>query len=113
MTMEKKRWPVVLAVIAAALVAAGGIAYGVGSSEEQVSGPAAERAAEAALEAAGDGTVLEVERQDGDGAGVYEVEVRRSDGSEVEILLDERFQPVGTATNDDGAGDSEEDESSD
>lgn len=108
----EKRWLVVLAVIVAGLVAAGGIAYGVGSSEEQVTGPAAERAAEAALDAAGDGTVLEVERQD-DGAGVYEVEVRRSDGSEVEIHLDERFQPVGTATNDDGAGESEEGESAD
>lgn len=108
----EKRWLVVLAVIVAGLVAAGGIAYGVGSSEEEVTGPAAERAAEAALDAAGDGTVLEVERQD-DGAGVYEVEVRRSDGSEVEIHLDERFQPVGTATNDDGAGESEEGESAD
>ena len=51
--------------------------------------------------------MLEVERQDDDGAGVYEVEVRREDGSEVEIHLDAQFQQVGTATNDD-AGERED-----
>ena len=108
--MTRKRWLVALAVAVVALGAAGGIAYGVGSSDEEVTGPAADRAAEAALAEAGGGIVLEVERQDGDGAGTYEVEVRRPDGSEVEIHLDERFQPVGSAVNDDGPGDSEEDD---
>jgi thioredoxin reductase len=52
--------------------------------------------------------VLEVEKQDGDGAGVYEVEVRRTDGSTVEIHLDHQFQQVGSAPHDDGgAGDDE------
>ena len=47
--------------------------------------------------------MLEVERQDGDGAGVYEVEVRRADGSQVEIHLDAQFEPVGSAPDDDGS----------
>ena len=101
--MKRKRTFLVVAVAAVVLaVAAGaGIAQAVSGSEEPVTGRASERAAAAALEAAGGGSVLEVERQDEDGAGVYEVEVRREDGSEIEIHVDAQFQPVGTATNDD------------
>ena len=98
-----------LAGMAAALVIAGGagIAQAVSGSEEQVTGPNAKRAAEAALEAAGGGTVLEIEHQDGDGAGVYEVEVRREDGSQVEIHLDAGFAPVGSAADDDSGSESD------
>ena len=100
----RRKWRTVVVVAAAAVlaVAAGaGIAQAVSGSEEPLTGPTADQAAEAALEAAGGGTVIEVERQDDDGAGIYEVEVRREDGSEVEIHLDARFQRVGMATNDD------------
>jgi uncharacterized membrane protein YkoI len=103
--------------VAAALVIAGGagIAQAVSGNEEQVTGPNTARAAEAALDAAGGGTVLEIEHQDGDGAGVYEVEVRRADGSEVEIHLDAGFVPVGTAADDDSGSEPEggEDDSGD
>jgi hypothetical protein len=113
--MRSKR-TLVIALAAAVLAVAGGagIAQAVsGSDEEPVTGPAAERAADAALQAAGGGTVLEVERQDGDGAGVYEVEVRREDGSEVEIHLDAQFREVGSAADDDDGEDSESDGSDD
>jgi hypothetical protein len=40
-------------------------------------GASGKKAARAAVEAAGGGRALEVEYQDGDSAGVYEVEVRR------------------------------------
>ena len=83
------------------MAAGAGIARAVSGSEEPVTGPAAERAAEAALEAVGGGAALGVERQDDDGAGIYEVEVRRDDGSEVEIHVDAQFQQVGMAANDD------------
>ena len=75
-----------------------------------LAGPAAAKAAAVALEAAGGGTVLEVERQDGDGAGVYEVEVRRADGSQVEIHLSAQFEPVGTAADDDSGSESANDD---
>jgi len=103
-----------LAMIIGAIVvlAAGGAglarATGVGDGEK-LSGPPAEQAKAAALKAAGGGTVLEVESQDGDGAGVYEVEVRRADGSQVEIHLNAAFEPVGTAADDD-KGENEEEE---
>jgi hypothetical protein len=100
----------------AALVAAagGGIAYAVaGESDERVTAPEAARAKRAALAAVGGGTVLEVERQDGDGAGAYEVEIRRGDGSQVEVHLDGGFEPVATEMDDDGASGSDDDEGAD
>jgi len=94
---------------AAALVVAGGagIAQALSGSEEQVSGPQAERAGAAAVRAVGGGSVLEVERDD-DGAGVYEVEVRRAAGVQVDVHVDGRFQPVGVVVDDgDAAGENE------
>ncbi len=98
------------AIVAVAVLAVGGvgIAQAVGGgSESPVTGQAAEHAKAAALDAAGGGTVLEMEHQDGDGAGVYEVEVRRMDGTAVEIHLDGQFKQVGSATNDDSGSESE------
>jgi len=91
--------------IAAGVAAVAGIAFGatyaIGGSGEKVSGPAADDASAAALEVAGGGTVTEVENQDGDGPGTYEVEVKRDDGSQIEVHLDSDFQPLGTAADDD------------
>ena len=114
--MKLNRRIIIVGATIAGLAAGGaGIAQAIGGdSEEQVNGPAAAKAKSAALKAAGGGTVLEVEGQDGDGAGVYEVEVRRTDGSEVEIHLDANFKPVGTVADDDaGESDDESGEGSD
>jgi hypothetical protein len=93
-----------------ALAAGGiGIAQAVGGdSEEQVTGPSADKAKAAALERVGGGTVLEVERQDGDGSGVYEVEVQRDDGSQVEVHVSGNYDPVGTAADDDSGSSEDE-----
>jgi len=109
--MKRKR-TLVVACVAAALLAVGGagIAKAVsGSSSETVTGPAAQKAAQAAVGAVGGGQALEVEFQDGDSPGVYEVEVRRTDGSHVEVHLNGQFKSVGTQADDDagtsGSGD--------
>jgi hypothetical protein len=88
-----------------------GIAYAVGGgeSEEQVTGPDAEQAKSAALDAVGGGTVTEVEYQESGSAGVYEVEVQRDDGSQVEVHIDGSFDSVGTAADDD-SGSGEDDD---
>jgi hypothetical protein len=87
-----------------------GIAHAVGDgSEEQVTGPDAEKAKTAALEAVGGGTVTEIEHQDGDGAGLFEVEVLRDDGSQVEVHIDGQYQPVGTVADDDTGSGSDDD----
>jgi hypothetical protein len=107
--MRRKRTLVVAAVVAGVLAigAGAGIARTVGGADEHVTGPAAGKAAAAAVKAAGGGKAVEVEYQDGDGAGVYEVEVRRPDGSQLEVHLNGQFQPVGTAADDDSGNESE------
>jgi uncharacterized membrane protein YkoI len=109
MPMRIKSKTVAVAAAVAALGAGGaGIAYAVGDdSEEQLSGPAAERAKSAALDAVGGGTVTEVERAD-DGNGAYEVEVKRADGSQVEVAIDEGFQALGTTADEDASEDDDD-----
>lgn len=113
--MQVNRKFLVAGIAVAALAAGGiGIAYAVGGEgEEQVGGPSAEKAKAAALKQVGGGTVLEVERQDGDGGGAYEVEVERPDGSQVEVHVSGQFDPVGSAADDDGAGDDDGEEGAD
>jgi hypothetical protein len=104
------RKTVAIAAGVLALAAGGaGIAYAVDGDEEQVTGPDASRAEAAALDAVGGGTVTEIEHQDGDGAGTYEVEVQRADGSQVEVHIGGDFQPLGTAPDDD-SGSGEDDD---
>ncbi len=104
----------VIAAAVAMLVALGGagIAYANGGadSEEQLTGPDAQKAKSAAIAAVGGGTLTEVERDDGDdgygtSGGVYEVEVTRDDGSQVEVHLDGDYNVVGQEADEDGAND--------
>jgi hypothetical protein len=99
---------VITAAVVAMLVALGGagIAYANGGdSEEQLRGPDAEKAKSAAIGAVGGGTVTEVERDDGNGTGVYEVEVTREDGSQLEVHLDGDYNVVGQQADEDGPND--------
>jgi uncharacterized membrane protein YkoI len=68
-------------------------------SAEQVSGPQADEAAQAALDAVGGGTVLEVEGAD-DGASGFEVEIEVADGSQIEVNLDDNLNVVPQGTDD-------------
>ena len=99
----------VLAAAVAMLLALGatGIAHANGGdSEEQATGPEAEKAKSAAIAAVGGGTVTEVERDDGYGtSGVYEVEVRREDGTQLEVHLDGDYDVVGQEADEDGPDD--------
>ena len=83
-----------------------GIAYANGGiSEDQVTGPEAEKAKSAAIAAVGGGTVTEVERDDGNGTGAFEVEVTRDDGSQLEVHLDGDYNVVGQEADEDGPND--------
>ena len=102
----------VIAAVVAMLLAlsAAGVAYANGGdSEEQLSGPDAQKAKSAAIEAVGGGTVGEVERDDGDDgygtSGGYEVEVKRDDGSQLEVHLDGDYNVVGQEADEDGSND--------
>src|SRR5918997_3697929 len=97
-----RRLKLMIVGAAVLLVAAGGvgIAQAVGGdSDEQVTGPGADRAKRAAVEAVGGGQVVGVERED-DGGAAWEVEVRKGD-REVEVKLDSNLQSVGSETGDD------------
>ena len=106
---------VIAAAVVAMLLALGGagIAYANGTdSEEQVTGPEAQKAKSAAIAAVGGGgTITEVERDDGDDgygtSGVYEVEVTREDGSQVEVHLDGDYNVVGQQADEDGPNDND------
>ena len=98
----------VIAEAVALLLALGaaGIAYANGGdSEEQLTGPEAEKAKSAAIAAVGGGTVTEVEPDDGNGTGVYEVEVTRDDGSQLEVHLDGDYNVVGQQADEDEPND--------
>ena len=109
--MQFNRKVVATAATVTAIAAGGvGVAYAVGGSDsdEPVTGPDAEKAKTAALDAVGGGKVTEIEHQDGDGAGTFEVEVQRADGSQLEVHIDDRYQPVGQEADDDSGSESED-----
>ena len=101
--MDKRR-RITIGVVAALALGAGaaGIAQAVGGEDdERVTGAAADRAARAAVDVAGGGRATEVERNDDGGSG-WEVEVRRADGTQVEVHLDDALEPTGSKRDDDG-----------
>jgi uncharacterized membrane protein YkoI len=78
-------------------ISAGGVGAAVASgggedAKEQVSGPGADRAREAAL-AAHPGTANAVER-DGENGATWEVEVTGNDGKTVDVRLDDNYKVV-------------------
>lgn len=99
-----------IAIIVALVIVLGAVAAGFaiagGSGDEQpVNAAAADRATAAALESVPGGKVLEVET--GDDGAAYGVEIRKPDGSVVEIELDASFDVIGEEADDD-AGENED-----
>jgi hypothetical protein len=95
-------------VIAAVVSVLGSLSAGIaiaagGDGETPVTGSALAKAGAAALEHTGGGTVTETET--GDDGAAYGVEIRLDDGSQVEVNLDENFNVIGQAADDDGAKD--------
>jgi len=102
-----------------ALIAGAGVAaaLGVGTTvaaagggddtEAPITGTNLERASAVALEHTGGGRVTETET--GDEESLYEVEVTRDDGSQVDVQLDADFKVVGDEVDDDSSEDEGED----
>jgi uncharacterized membrane protein YkoI len=96
---------------AAAIVVIGtgsflGIAAATGGDDEPLSGETRDRAVAAALASTGGGTVTETEA--GDDGAAYEVEVRKADGSQVEVQLNADFSVIGSEADDDGGAGEDE-----
>jgi uncharacterized membrane protein YkoI len=102
---RKIKGGLVAGVVLAALVGGGAaIASGGGDddgSERPITGSALDRASTAALDHTGGGRVSGSEVNDEEGA--YEVEVTRSDGSQVDVHLDRGFNVLSDEA--DGSGD--------
>ena len=97
-----------IAVLAALVLVAGAISAGFaiaagGDDDKPLTGSNLEKASVAALAHTGGGTVIETEV--GDDGAAYGVEVRLDDGRVVEVNLNENFDVIGQANDDDGAGD--------
>jgi hypothetical protein len=91
--------------------AGGGIAFATGAmpdDDQPLTGTTYELATRAALEFTGGGTVTETEV--GDDGAAYEVEVRLSDGREVEVQLDKDFEVIGQEVDDDDSGEDDADD---
>jgi uncharacterized membrane protein YkoI len=79
------------------------------STDNVAAGAERNRVASAATTAAGGGTATDVEHSD-DVSGAYEVEVRKPDGTEVDLLLDSRLKVL-QRENDDRDDDDRDDDS--
>lgn len=107
---QRKRLVLGVAVLAMIGVGTGAVVAASGD-DEPLTGTAYERATEAALEHAGGGTVVETEA--GDGGAAYGVEIRKDDGSVVEVNLDGDFNVIGSEQDDDGPNDEDEHDADD
>jgi hypothetical protein len=104
---HRNRWIAAGAVTLAVVGGGAGIAIATGADDDRpLTGSNLERATAAALAHTGGGTVTETEV--GDDGAAYSVEVRLADGSQVEVNLDERFNVIGQANDDDGGAGEDE-----
>jgi uncharacterized protein with LGFP repeats len=103
--MARKFKGVLIAIAAVAVLAVGGTAIagaaGAGDNEKPITGAALDKASAAALQHTGGGEVSDTEV--GDEEGYYEVEVTRSDGSQVDVHLDQGFNVLSQVGDKDGA----------
>jgi hypothetical protein len=106
--MTRSRKLLIGGAVVVALGAGGvGLAQAVGGDDEQATGPDADRAKAAAVKLVGGGSAVGVERDDGDG-DAWEVEVKKRDGSVVEVGLTSDLRQAGVERDDDGSkGESE------
>ena len=109
--MQRKTKITAVGITALALAAGGvGVATAGGGgddAEAPITGSALDRASAAALEHTGGGRVTETEV--GDEESLYEVEVTRDDGSQVDVQLDEGFNVVGGEPDSESEGSGDDD----
>ena len=105
MTRSLKRALIAAAGVAAVVGGGAGIAAATGGEdggEKAIQGSALERASRVALAHTGGGRVTATEV--GDEEGYYEVEVRRADGSQVDVHLDRHFDVIDAKADEDASG---------
>lgn len=111
-----KRGKLVIGTLTAFVVIGAGTGIGIAmagddDNDAPITGPALERASQAALDHTGEGRVTDTEV--GDEEGFYEVEVTLEDGGQVDVHLDEDFTVIGDEADREGPGDDDSDRSDD
>ena len=110
--MKDKLKGMTAAIVAIAALGIGGaaIAGAAGgdddASDKAITGSALTKASDAALAHTGGGEVTETEA--GDEEGAYEIEVKREDGSSVDVHLNKDFKVLSQAGDEDKGGESGE-----
>ncbi|WP_306209588.1 PepSY domain-containing protein [Actinoplanes sp. RD1] len=85
------------ATVAALAIGGGAWATAANADADTVTGNDRTRVADAAVQAVGDGTATDVETSDDEGEA-YEVEVRKQDGTEVDVTLDKNLKVISQET---------------
>ena len=106
MATRKKVIAAAVAAVAAVGIGTGAVLAAAGDDDKPLEGNAYERATAAAVEYVGGGTVIETEV--GDDGAAYGIEIRKNDGTIVEVNLDENFEVIGAEPDDDGADEDED-----
>ena len=91
----KIRTKIGIGVASAAILAGIGIGGGVAVADQEITGPAADQARTAAVQAV-PGKAGKVEKETNEGAAYYGVLVTKTDGTQVEVHLDQGFHFLGT-----------------
>lgn len=105
--MDKKKVTIVgIAALVLAGAGTGVVLAGSGDDDRPLRGNTLDQATSAALDHVGGGSVVETEA--GDDGAAYGVEIRKDDGTVVEVNLDRDFNVIGSERDDDGANDTEE-----
>ncbi len=100
-------------VAAVAVLAIGGVTWASTASANDLQGSERDRVSSAAVEAVGGGTAIDIESSD-DAGEAYEVEVRKDDGTEVEVTLDKSLKVLSEeAGGDKGRDDRDGDDAND
>lgn len=99
---------VLIPAIATVAVLGVGATVWTATADDNLEGGERDRVAAAAVEAAGGGEAVDVESSD-DRGEAYEVEVRREDGTEVDVALDENLEVVRQDEEGDDDGDDDGD----
>ena len=95
---RRAKWIAGGALALAVIGGGSGVAVATGADDKPLSGRVLERATAAALEHTGGGQVTETEV--GDDGAAFGVEVRLSNGKQVEVNLTESFEVSGQETDD-------------
>ena len=109
---KRAKWLVAAGLVVAGVAGGAGAVMAAGADDDaQLTGESRDRAIAAARAHVGEGDVTDTEV--GDDGAAYGVEIRKADGSQVEVNLDRDYKVTGTEADDDSGPDDDQGEPDD